>query len=367
MHEGPFGLPSPGATTRVSIAHPRVSTFRSPVYETPFPFDTLVPSWSATTPAGTWIHLRFAVRSDGRWSPALDLGVWASGTEAVRRSSARSEEAAAPAAWRVEVDTVRGTAPGTHADAYRFDLDLVSSTPGLLPTVREVSVLVSDSSRHGEDPGDPEPAPEARGRDLPVPARSQMLFPHGGEAWCSPTSLSMVMAYWAQETGERALDRPVPEVADGVYDRAYRGWGNWPFNTAYAAALGLEARVGRLRSLAEAGGWVAAGVPLVVSVAWDNGVVGQELSGAPLARSDGHLLVIRGFAPSGDVIVNDPAAPRDAGVARVYERGELSRAWLRNRGSSGGIAYLVHPPGWSVPRASGFRAAPQGMRRFDTV
>ena len=208
--------------------------------------------------------------------------------------------------------------------------------------------MLSDSSRHGEDPGRPETDGAARGEDLPVPARSQMVFPDGGEVWCSPTSLSMVMAYWARETGDRGLDRPVPEVADGVYDYAYEGWGNWPFNTAYAAASGLGARVGRLASLAEAEAWVAAGVPLVASVAWDNGEAGHELTGAPLARSDGHLLVVRGFTRSGAVVVNDPAAPKDADVRRVYDRGQFSRAWIQNRGSFGGVVYLVHPAGWDT-------------------
>ena len=293
------------------------------------------------------------MRSGSDWSAPLDLGVWTSGNADIRRSSARSgSDGDGRGVWRVETDTVRSERPGVHADAYRYELDLVSTAPDLSPIVREVSVVISDSSRHGEGPRMNEPAGGARGADLPVPARSQMVFPNGGEAWCSPTSLSMVMAYWARETGDRGLDEPVPAVADGVYDHSYEAWGNWPFNTAYAAARGLEARVSRFGSLAEAEIWVAAGVPLVASVAWDDGEPGQGLSGAPLARSDGHLLVIRGFTPSGDVIVNDPAARGDAGVPRGYERDEFSRAWLRNRGSSGGIVYLVHPSGWPTPRAS---------------
>ena len=293
----------------------------------------------------------FAVRSDGRWSTLFDLGVWASGAADVQRRSAGAESDNSAGSWGVETDTVRSESPGVYADAYRYELDLVAQDPSLPPTVREISVVVSDSSRHGEDPKGSDPVGEARGRDLPVPPRSQMVFPDGGEVWCSPTSLSMVMAYWSRETGDRTPDRPVPEVAEGVYDHAYEGWGNWPFNTAYAAASGLEARVSRLGSLDEAEGWVAAGVPLVASVAWDNGEGGQGLAGAPIARSDGHLLVIRGFTASGDVSVSDPAAPDDAGVRRVYDRGELSRAWFRNRGSSGGIVYLVHPPGWATSLA----------------
>lgn len=296
------------------------------------------------------------MRSDDRWSQPLDLGAWASGATDIKRGSVRNEDASGP--WRVETDTVRSEGAGVYAEAYRYELDLISLDPSLAPIVGEISVLVSDSSHHGEVSEEYEPAGEARGKALPVPARSQMVYPDGGEAWCSPASLSMVMSYWAKETGDRGLDEPVPTVADGVYDHSYKAWGNWSFNTAYAAAHGLEARVGRLASLAEAAGWVAAGVPLVVSVAWDDGEPGQELSGAPLARSNGHLLVIRGFTPSGNVLVNDPAARDDAGVPRIYERGEFSRAWLRNRGASGGIAYLVHPPGWETPGASVSRRNP---------
>ncbi len=351
-HEGPVGLLEPRATTGASTTRPYIDSFASPVHETPFPFDTLVPSWNAMTPPGTWIRLRFMVRSDGRWSPSLDLGVWASGATDVRRCSASGADAADRDTWRVETDTVRSGSAEIYADAYRYDLDLISMDPALSPIVSEVSVVVSDSSRHGEDPRRSEPAGGTRGKNLSVPSRSQMVFQEGGEAWCSPTSLSMVMAYWGRQSSDSDLDRSVPEVAGGVYDHAYAGWGNWPFNTAYAAAHGLEARVGRFASLTEAEDWVAAGVPLVTSVAWDNGEAGQALVGAPLARSDGHLLVVRGFTPSGDVIVNDPAAPEDEEVTRVYDRGGFSRAWLRNRGSSGGIVYLVHPPGWPTPRAS---------------
>ena len=85
----------------------------------------------------------------------------------------------------------------------------------------------------------------AWGTTLAVPERSQMVYPNGGPVWCSPTSTSMVMAYWSEKLGEPALNRPVPEVAAAVYDVVYRGNGNWPFNTAYAGA----ARAGRRTSV----------------------------------------------------------------------------------------------------------------------
>src|ERR687894_698662 len=141
------------------------------------------------------------------------------------------------------------------------------------------------------------------------------------------TSLSMVMAYWAEETGEKGLDRPVPTVARGTYDSVYGGTGNWPFNTAYASSFGLRASVNRFRSLGQAERWVDRGVPMVASIKWDNGKTDERLSGAPLPSSDGHLLVVRGFDSSGNVVVNDPAGSDDSRVRLVYRRDEFARAW----------------------------------------
>ncbi len=61
-----------------------------------------------------------------------------------------------------------------------------------------------------------------------------------------------------------------------------------------------------------------------------------EIPGAPLARSDGHLVVLRGIDPNGDALVNDPARP---GVAAVYPRAAFERVWLAH----GGIAFAVAP------------------------
>jgi hypothetical protein len=156
----------------------------------------------------------------------------------------------------------------------------------------------------------------------------------------------MVMSYWAGQTGLPELDHPVPVVAAGTYDYVYQGWGNWPFNTAYASALGLEAAVSRFSSIEQVEHWTEMGVPVVASIAWDNGYGNQQLSGAALTSSDGHLLVIRGFDSSGNVVTNDPAGGDDSQVRRVYRRDEFARAWFSG---SGGVVYLVYPVGWSIP------------------
>ena len=127
-----------------------------------------------------------------------------------------------------------------------------------------------------------------------------------------------------------------------MYDPVYDGYGNWSFNTAYAAAQGLDAYVACFDDLAQLESWIAAGVPVVISVAWKPG----ELTGAPIASSAGHLLVVAGFDEYGHVIVADPRGEHEHEVRRIYDATQLERAWQNN---SAGMVYLVYPPNWPVP------------------
>ena len=85
----------------------------------------------------------------------------------------------------------------------------------------------------------------------------------------------------------------------------------------------------------------------MVSVAYPDGA----LRGAPTRGTDGHLLVVCGFTDTGDVVVNDPAAPTERSVRRTYARSELERAWLDG---SGGLVYVMHDDAHPLPlRRSG--------------
>ena len=114
----------------------------------------------------------------------------------------------------------------------------------------------------------------AVGTVLDVPAYSQMLhsghYPQwggGGEAWCSPTSTAMVLAYYGIAPTPRGIESGHPDAivdftAKMVYDHGYRGTGNWAFNTAYAATLVAgDSYVTRLPDLRAAEDFIAAGTP----------------------------------------------------------------------------------------------------------
>src|SRR5206468_5107844 len=154
-----------------------------------------------------------------------------------------------------------------------------------------------------------------RAIDLHVPQYSQEIhsgqypqFDGGGEAWCSPTSTSMVVDYWDKGPSPSEYAYVPSEFADPwvdytaryVYDYHYQGAGNWPFNVAYAGARGLDGEVTQLHSLAEAEQFIKAGIPLVASIAFTS----NKLDGFLFKSTSGHLLVIVGFMANGDPVVN---------------------------------------------------------------
>ncbi|HVA24649.1 MAG TPA: peptidase C39 family protein [Chloroflexota bacterium] len=312
-------------------------TMTSPPVSTPAMFDRLVGSWDAFTPTGTWIELHARVQQAPGWSRWYALPVWASDTGTIKRHSVNGQK---DDRADVQTDTLIPAA-GLPASAYQLEVTLFSASADASPAVKLVDASTLPEAAQAEH--------QAGGVELPVPRRSQMLpeyqslgFGGGGEAWCSPTSTSMIMAYWAGVLHLPQLDLPVPQVAAGTYDYTYGGAGNWPFNTAFAGSYGLTAYVDRLASFDQVEAWIRAGVPIAISIAFRPG----DLPQAPIPSSPGHLLVVRGFTPSGDVIVNDPVAATDAQVRMVYDRSQLEHAWQHG---SGGTVYVIYPPGWQTP------------------
>jgi hypothetical protein len=294
-----------------------------------------IASWAANTPDGTWIETELRAQVNGVWTKWYSMGVWLQGDTPFKRHSVSGQS---DKAGYVSTDTLVLSKAAT---AVQARITLFAADPALTPTVRALGVTFSN----GYDTAGTVPS-LGLVSDLAVPMRSQMVFPDGGTVWCSPTSTSMVLAYWAGVTGNAALNLPVPTVVNGVWDYRYNGGGNWPFNTAYAASLGLEGRVVRLASLADVEQWTAAGVPVITSIAFKKG----DLTGAPISATSGHLVVVRGFDAAGNVLTNDPAAASDDAVAITYDRLEYEQAWLDN---SNGTAYLIYPVGWPIPASGG--------------
>ncbi len=311
-----------------------------------------VASWTATTPGGSWVQVELrGVTPAGSTTKWYVLGRWAADDAEFTRTSVPGQD---DADGQVNIDTfVAASGAGLTRWQLRVTLYRPAGTPQT-PTVRSVGAMVSRLPDPGRYPTSRPAA--AFGTTLRVPQYSQELhrgrYPqwnNGGEAWCSPTSTAMVLAYWG--AGPTAADYAwvdPPEVdpwvvyaARNTYDTNYDGCGNWPFNTAYAGRYGLDAFITRLRDLTEVEQFIAAGIPVIVSAAFAE----HQVPGAGYS-TNGHLMVVVGFTDTGDPVLNDPFAADNAGVRKVFGRAEFEAAW---RNSSGGAAYIVHPATVSLP------------------
>jgi hypothetical protein len=330
-------------------------TWTSPWRATPFGLMELVSSWNADTPQGTWIQVEVRATSadDGHATKWYVLGRWAYGDSDFHRTSVGGQ---GDKDGSVAIDTFLPKKP---MSSYQLRLTLYRAA-GTTGTPRVTRLAAVASNPITIKPYSPSTTTMTSDVELAVPRYSQEThigeypqFDNGGEAWCSPTSTSMVVAYWGR--GPAAADyayvrADYPAQADPwvdytaryVFDYHYDGAGNWPFNTAYAAHFGLEAEVTQLHSLAEAEQFIKAGIPLVASIAFNSG----KLDGFFFKSTNGHLMVIVGFTASGNPIVNDPASPDDASVRHVYDRAQFEDAWMT---ASGGIVYVIHPSSVPLP------------------
>ncbi|MFI8524470.1 C39 family peptidase [Promicromonospora sukumoe] len=335
----------------------------SPVIEAGYAIDESISSWNADTPTGTWVEVEFRGRkADGTWTKWFVMARWASGDEF------------APANGRVG-DIHRTSVNGqTDADAYLFTDTFVAKSghepdayqtratlyrpegTRVSPRLDAVSTMTNEYLPDAHYTGTSD-FTLGRAVELDVPRFSQNIhrgeypeFGGGGQVWCSPTSSSMVLYFYGREVPDSELegieapngDPQVDYAAMRTWDYMYEGAGNWPFNAAYASTFGLESFVTRLRSLAEAEKFVAAGIPLIMSISFEE----EEMPEAGYG-TNGHLVTLVGFTADGDPIINDPNKASNEAVRSVYTRENFERVWQT---STDGITYVYHPKDVKLPR-----------------
>ena len=160
------------------------------------------------------------------------------------------------------------------------------------------------------------------------PPFSQMLEnPRHARRICSPVSMAMALGAF-----EPHID--VGGVIRDCYDRATRMYGVWPLAVRAAASRGYPAAAELFDGWKEVVTCLERGAQIVASIRYAEG----SLPGAPQRATAGHLVVVWGLE-SGQVLVNDPAAPDHGSVPRRYAIEALSEAWFRHRGA----AYILAP------------------------
>lgn len=304
----------------------------SPELALPIAANEVVLSWNADAGADTGLEMDARAVLPDRATKWYSLGRWSRDAKRFPRESVPGQK---DADGDVDTDTLRLSQPA-HKLQVRITLRWAPETKE--PELKFLGISAANTLAHAKPL---EPNRRSWGREVAVPARTQLGWP-GGRGWCSPTSTDMALAYWSKKLSRPELDMTVPEVASAIYDRAFDGTGNWPFNTAFAGSFqGIRAYVTRFGDIRELEDWVESGIPPVVSVSY------ALLKGRQRINDPGHLMVCDGFTATGDIVLNDPAYHADKGerCRRVFPRASFLKAWAVSRNT----VYLIYPEGNRIP------------------
>jgi hypothetical protein len=325
----------------------------SPVIAARIPWDELVASWNVDATEGEYLKVEARALYPERATKYYTLGLWSRDPAQHPRESVNGQRdvdgdvhtdtlALKRPAQRLQVRITLGRKSGSRFESLGLSEGNGAKKPntsGLKPQAASLKPLKFVGLSLLDTKAVPAAQPPCRAawnKLVPVPERSQMAYP-GGNVWCSPTTVSMLMAYWSQRLHRPELDCDVPRVVSGVYDPKWQGTGNWPFNMAFAGSnRGMRAYVTRLGDVSELEQWIAAGIPVGLSVSY-NRLRGKGTGGS------GHLVVCVGFTATGDPIINDPGTLKN--VRKTFPRQNLIDAWSYSRNT----VYLVYPEDSALP------------------
>jgi hypothetical protein len=287
-------------------------------------WDELIASWNAVVPSNAWLRIEARGFHGDKPTKYYNMGFW-SGDSAERKSARREKDDDG----EVSTDTLALKAP-----SQRVQLRLVlGGEERSAIRITFAGLCVTDTKATNATL---EPNRAAWGKTIDVPERSQMAYPNGGTL-CSPTTVSMIMTWWSKELKRPELDHDVPDIVKEIYDANWHGAGNWPFNMAYAGSYpGMRAYVTRMSDVSELEDWIAAGLPVALSVCYD------RLRGKG-PGPNGHLVVCVGFTKEGDVIINDPGTSKN--IRKTFPRKNLIYAWANSKNA----VYLIYPEDAKVP------------------
>ncbi len=293
----------------------------------PFKFNEVLVSWNLNLPSNVSYAVDVAVgtRFDDSWSPWMLIDQL--GPNLVDEKPNKQFDGG-----KVDVDYFVSE---QRFDRLRVRLRLLGQVKQSISYKMErMNVTLSDTTRRADSwqpelPSVSEPSRDAYTRRLPVPHRSQ----YTGRSElrgriCSPTSLSMVLAY-------HGIDKPTATVVEACLDPVHDIYGNWPRNIAAAFQLGAPGYLTRINDWAVVQQHIAAGRPVIASIRFDRP---ELIKAAPYKMTNGHLIVICGFDEDGNVFVNDSAVASEEEGRRTYDRAQLEAAWF---GGSAGVTYVL--------------------------
>ncbi len=300
---------SPSETAEESFAG-GIKTVTSSIIRTPFPFNKLVLSANFHTATDGCLLLEVQVCVGEKWSEFYKLGLL-SGKFKTSFPSQKDDFG------HVETDEL---ILNVAAQAYRYRLKFYGDAELLLLAAS----IVRSPFSYDEKTAAHLPAVPNEQKVLPISQMEQKTV-HKRRI-CSPTCLCMAL----QTVG---CDITLQQFLPLVYDETTDIYGNWLFNIAASAQCGAVSFFRRFASLEELAEFVTPDSLVIASISFQK----DELAGAPLEKTPGHLVLVRGYDKS-HVLVADPAAPNKDSVLRAYEAKQFAHVWLNNKQ---GAAYVV--------------------------
>lgn len=288
----------------------------SDIRETPA-FSRLVVSWNTQTYEYTNIEVWIRVRTASGWSMWFSYGKWTTDGKNTGSFSGQKDSIAALEIDELIIQNGLGDAVQLKATLNRKTLEQTS------PLLYRLYVSLFQRELTIENPAELTPV------HIDVPARPQESINDKDNIICSPTSVAMVLEYYG-------CNQSTKSVALGARDNGTSIYGNWPYNTAYAAEQGFKAYVSYCSDFSEIMPHLLMGRPIVASVLINDP---KDLDGSLLSYPNGHLLVITGIEQTPTqtyVLVNDSAARVKNEVPRRYRFEQFEAVW-RN------IIYLIEP------------------------
>ncbi|HOX28461.1 MAG TPA: C39 family peptidase, partial [bacterium] len=295
-------------------------SFTSDEIKLDFPCNELILSWNAFAPAGSSLEAEFGVkRESAEWSGWFQLGEWT--PDNIRPLFRRD-----PEYGELHIDHFKSS---IHFGYVRYRIKLNVLRGARTPVLRTVFLSASDTTA-ASDEKDVYPTVVT---DIAVPFISQhdaAAVKNSGmisAGCCAPTSVAMVLNYYGIPVSVETIGLRAYDHYDGIF-------GNWVYLAAAASEFGLEASVRRFSSWRDVEKLLKDTIPVIISVSYGKG----DLTPKPNRESRGHLIVVRGFTESGDVICNDPDGGENvSGEGLVYDRDELGRAFFGH----GGVGIVI--------------------------
>jgi len=210
------------------------------------------------------------------------------------------------------------------ANKFKVKINIYNNS-GSINTIKLINIVLTDNTIPYNEKSEKSYFKELI---LPVPPISQMIqqVNYSGDI-CSPTSLAMIFSYYG-------INEKPADIAIKLIDNSNGIYGNWIFNTLYASYKGFYSFVVRINSVEEVYEYLKKGIPIIASITFGP----DELTGSPIRKTKGHLLVVKGIDKNGNFIVNDPAGADNKKVEIIYDRKEFLNAWFKNKF---GTAYII--------------------------